>query len=168
MFVFWRIWSAQKKLMTICSKTWQVSLGLYDIWENVSVLYFVEECSKYGEVVKVVIYTEQQGEDDNAEHIVKIFVEFQTSKRKSYQLNLHESVRKSLLFYRSRKNGWITQRSIFRRSDNQSRVVWPNSLPSWWSFWLNEHFALFLYSLFVLVSCITNKERETRYTFMWN
>ncbi|CAF1556481.1 unnamed protein product [Adineta ricciae] len=40
-----------------------------------------EECSKYGEVVKVVIYTEQQGEDDNAEHIVKIFVEFQTSKQ---------------------------------------------------------------------------------------
>ena len=46
---------------------------------------FVEECSKYGEVAKVVIYTEQQGEDDNAEQIVKIFVEFQTSKRKRYE-----------------------------------------------------------------------------------
>jgi poly(U)-binding-splicing factor PUF60 len=41
-----------------------------------------EECSKYGEVNKVVIYTEQQGEDDNSEQIVKIFVEFLTNKRK--------------------------------------------------------------------------------------
>ncbi|CAF4480475.1 unnamed protein product [Rotaria socialis] len=41
-----------------------------------------DECSKYGEVIKVVIYTEQQGyDDDNAEQIVKIFVEFQTSKQ---------------------------------------------------------------------------------------
>ncbi|CAF0964197.1 unnamed protein product [Rotaria sordida] len=39
-----------------------------------------EECSKYGEVSKVVIYTEKQGEEDNAEQIVKIFVEFQNSK----------------------------------------------------------------------------------------
>ena len=42
----------------------------------------VEECSKYGEVIKVVIYTEQQGEDDTSEQLVKIFVEFQLSKRK--------------------------------------------------------------------------------------
>ncbi|CAF2415162.1 unnamed protein product [Rotaria sp. Silwood2] len=40
-----------------------------------------EESSKYGEVIKVVIYTEQQEEDDNAEQIVKIFVEFQTNKQ---------------------------------------------------------------------------------------
>ncbi|CAF0808966.1 unnamed protein product [Rotaria sp. Silwood1] len=39
-----------------------------------------EECSKYGEVNKVVIYTEKQGEEDNAEQIVKIFVEFKNSK----------------------------------------------------------------------------------------
>jgi len=39
-----------------------------------------EECSKYGEVDKVVIYTERQGEEDTAEQIVKIFVEFRTSK----------------------------------------------------------------------------------------
>ena len=42
--------------------------------------HVVEECSKYGEVIKVVIYTEQQGEDDQAEQIVKIFVEFRMSK----------------------------------------------------------------------------------------
>jgi poly(U)-binding-splicing factor PUF60 len=41
-----------------------------------------EECSKYGEVNKVVIYTERQGEDDNAEQIVKIFVEFRSSQGK--------------------------------------------------------------------------------------
>ncbi|UJR25434.1 hypothetical protein I4U23_006781 [Adineta vaga] len=39
-----------------------------------------EECSKYGEVRKVVIYTEKQGEEDNAEEVVKIFVEFNNSK----------------------------------------------------------------------------------------
>ncbi len=49
---------------------------------NKFLLFFVEECSKYGEVNKVVIYTETQGEDDNAEQIVKIFVEFRTSKGK--------------------------------------------------------------------------------------
>ncbi|CAF0838301.1 unnamed protein product [Adineta ricciae] len=39
-----------------------------------------EECSKYGEVSKVVIYTEKQDEQVNAEEIVKIFVEFRNSK----------------------------------------------------------------------------------------
>lgn len=39
-----------------------------------------EECSKYGAVSKVVIYTEKQGEEDTAEQVVKIFVEFQDSK----------------------------------------------------------------------------------------
>ena len=39
-----------------------------------------EECSKYGPVNKVVIYTEKQGEEDTAEQVVKIFVEFQDSK----------------------------------------------------------------------------------------
>ncbi|CAF0785665.1 unnamed protein product [Adineta steineri] len=39
-----------------------------------------DECSKYGEVNKVVIYTEKQGEEESAEQIVKIFVEFRNSK----------------------------------------------------------------------------------------
>ncbi len=52
-----------------------------DYYINI-IFILIEECSKYGEVVKVVIYTEQQGEDDNAEQIVKIFVEFRSSKRK--------------------------------------------------------------------------------------
>jgi poly(U)-binding-splicing factor PUF60 len=47
-----------------------------------NLVLFSEECSKYGEVNKVVIYTEKQGEEDNAEQLVKIFVEFRNSKGK--------------------------------------------------------------------------------------
>lgn len=43
---------------------------------------FSEECSKYGEVTKVVIYTEKQGDEDSAEQIVKIFVEFRSTRGK--------------------------------------------------------------------------------------
>ena len=35
-----------------------------------------EECSKYGRVENVVIYQERQSEDEDAEVLVKIFVEF--------------------------------------------------------------------------------------------
>ena len=35
-----------------------------------------EECSKYGEVERVIIYQERQSEEDDAAVIVKIFVEF--------------------------------------------------------------------------------------------
>lgn len=39
-----------------------------------------DECSKFGVVNRVVIYNEKQGEEEDAEVIVKIFVEFtQTS-----------------------------------------------------------------------------------------
>ena len=39
-----------------------------------------DECSKFGTVNRVVIYNEKQGEEEDAEVIVKIFVEFtQTS-----------------------------------------------------------------------------------------
>ena len=39
-----------------------------------------EECSKFGEVERVIIYHEKQSEDDDAEVIVKIFVEFKDSQ----------------------------------------------------------------------------------------
>merc|ERR1712141_735585 len=39
-----------------------------------------EECSKFGEVERVIIYQERQSEDDDAEIIVKIFVEFKEAK----------------------------------------------------------------------------------------
>lgn len=35
-----------------------------------------EECSKFGEVSRVIIYQEKQGEEDDADIIVKVFVEF--------------------------------------------------------------------------------------------
>ena len=35
-----------------------------------------EECSKFGEVLRVIIYQEKQGEEDDADIIVKVFVEF--------------------------------------------------------------------------------------------
>lgn len=35
-----------------------------------------EECGKFGAVNRVIIYQERQGEEDDAEIIVKIFVEF--------------------------------------------------------------------------------------------
>jgi len=34
------------------------------------------ECSRYGSVERVIIYQERQGEEEDAEVIVKIFVEF--------------------------------------------------------------------------------------------
>jgi len=39
-----------------------------------------DECSRYGPVNKVIIYTEKQGEDETGQEIVKIFVEFANSK----------------------------------------------------------------------------------------
>ena len=39
-----------------------------------------DECSRFGEVNRVVIYQEKQGEEDSAEVIVKIFVEFSAPK----------------------------------------------------------------------------------------
>lgn len=35
-----------------------------------------EECGKFGAVNRVIIYQERQGEEDDADVIVKIFVEF--------------------------------------------------------------------------------------------
>lgn len=35
-----------------------------------------EECGKFGRVKRVIVYQERQGEEDGAEVIVKIFVEF--------------------------------------------------------------------------------------------
>ena len=48
-----------------------------------------EECGKFGQVNRVVIYQERQGEEEDAEVIVKIFVEFSDqSGELSYQDSL--------------------------------------------------------------------------------
>lgn len=41
---------------------------------------FVDECEKFGEVKSVIIYQEAQSEEENAEIIIKIFVEFVNPK----------------------------------------------------------------------------------------
>lgn len=49
-----------------------------------------EECSKFGEVERVIIYQERQSEEDDAEVLVKIFVEFkdpEAAKRAKSALN---------------------------------------------------------------------------------
>lgn len=45
-----------------------------------------DECSKFGMVNRVVIYNEKQGEEDDAEVIVKIFVEFTQPAGKTRKL----------------------------------------------------------------------------------
>ena len=39
-----------------------------------------DECGKFGEVERVIIYQERQGEEEDAEVIVKIFVEFVSAR----------------------------------------------------------------------------------------
>jgi len=46
-----------------------------------------EECGKYGEVEQVVIYNEKQGEEEDAEVIVKIFVEFANTQAAAKAMN---------------------------------------------------------------------------------
>ena len=47
-----------------------------------------DECGKYGNVNRVIIYQEKQGEEEDAEIIVKIFVEFEkASGNPSFRLS---------------------------------------------------------------------------------
>ena len=50
-------------------------VGVDDLDEDLE-MEVTEECGKYGKVVRVIIYQEKQGEEEDAEVIVKIFVEF--------------------------------------------------------------------------------------------
>ena len=45
-----------------------------------------DECGKYGNVNRVIIYQERQGEEEDAEIIVKIFVEFEKTSGKVLSL----------------------------------------------------------------------------------
>lgn len=47
-----------------------------------------DECSKFGAVSRVVIYNEKQGEEEDAEVIVKIFVEFSQPAGNSFEKTL--------------------------------------------------------------------------------
>lgn len=51
-----------------------------------------EECGKFGNVRKVIIYQEKQSEDDDAIIIVKIFVEFTSLKGTQFFSVLYHNV----------------------------------------------------------------------------
>lgn len=51
-----------------------------------------DECGKYGQVNRVIIYQEKQGEEEDAEVIVKIFVEFSDSAGKDFKNNCFASL----------------------------------------------------------------------------
>ena len=58
-----------------------------------------DECGKYGNVNRVIIYQEKQGEEEDAEIIVKIFVEFEKASGKaSFRLLLCLVTRKSFVW----------------------------------------------------------------------
>lgn len=50
-------------------------IGIDDIDDDLE-SEVTEECGKFGQVKKVIIYQEKQSEDEEAEIVVKIFVEF--------------------------------------------------------------------------------------------
>ena len=56
-------------------------VGVEDLDEELET-EVTDECSKFGAVSRVVIYQEKQGEEEDAEVIVKIFVEFGASAGK--------------------------------------------------------------------------------------
>ena len=49
-----------------------------------------EECAKFGNVERVIIYSEKQGEEEDAEIIVKIFVVF--TQQAGMDRNIYYSV----------------------------------------------------------------------------
>jgi poly(U)-binding-splicing factor PUF60 len=56
-----------------------------------------EECGKFGNVNRVIIYQERQGEEEDAEIIVKIFVEFTKQIGKSLLNKLVNNVFKLVI-----------------------------------------------------------------------
>lgn len=57
-----------------------------------------DECGKFGTVNRVIIYQEKQSEEEDAEVIVKIFVEF-SSTQGNFNKNNFFSFELNLLFY---------------------------------------------------------------------
>ena len=54
-----------------------------------------DECEKFGKVNRVIIYQEKQSEDENAEVIVKIFVEFSSQEGEWHCVRWCEQIVKS-------------------------------------------------------------------------
>ena len=51
-----------------------------------------DECSRFGEVRRVIIYQERQGEEEDADVIVKIFVEFSKPSGKFISLIIFDKL----------------------------------------------------------------------------
>jgi poly(U)-binding-splicing factor PUF60 len=64
-----------------------------------------DECGKYGLVNRVIIYQERQSEEEDAEIIVKIFVEFSAPSGESFDFdfNVYLLLIYVILFNRSHK-----------------------------------------------------------------
>ena len=54
-----------------------------------------DECGKFGSVHRVIIYQEKQGEEDDAEIIVKIFVVFSQQSGELDHLYMYKHIDKS-------------------------------------------------------------------------
>lgn len=67
-----------------------------------------EECGKFGAVNRVIIYQERQGEEDDAEIIVKIFVEFSDSGEMNKAIQ-------------ALNNRWFAGRKVVAEVYNQER-----------------------------------------------
>ena len=107
-----------------------------------------EECSKYGEVERVIIYQERQSEEDDAAVIVKIFVEFKeagAAKKAKDSLNgrwVQESMWPAfLLLFNYLYNWGRCDQTPPRRSDTDSKSIChfdPLLMQievSYWAFW---------------------------------
>lgn len=62
-------------------------VGVEDLDEELET-EVTEECGKFGNVNRVIIYQEKQSEEDDAEIIVKIFVEFSKQFGESQVISL--------------------------------------------------------------------------------
>jgi poly(U)-binding-splicing factor PUF60 len=85
-----------------------------------------DECGKYGLVNRVIIYQERQSEEEDAEIIVKIFVEFSAPSGESFDFDFNVYlllIYIILLFNRSHKRTRCSQRTIFRWKSSEGRTL---------------------------------------------
>jgi poly(U)-binding-splicing factor PUF60 len=85
-----------------------------------------DECGIYGLVNRVIIYQERQSEEEDAEIIVKIFVEFSAPSGESFDFDFNVYlllIYIILLFNRSYKRTRRSQRTIFRWKSSEGRTL---------------------------------------------
>jgi len=94
-----RFWPMDSYVDSDCGQTRVMILrnmvGPEDVDEDLE-SEVVDECSKYGGVNRVIIYQEKQSEDDDAEVLVKIFVEFNQPSGNATS-SYHDTVKPEIL-----------------------------------------------------------------------